>query len=935
MDTFVKKIVDYITEQQLDYKDLSIVVPSERMIAYIHAQLFEASGKPVLAPQIISIDRWVQKLVPFAVMDKTQLILELYDVFSQNPVNNNDMGFDKFLTWGQMLLSDFDEIDRYEVNPEQLFKNLRDVKDIEQWSFNSEELSQGQLQFMAFWDKLGPYYQALSKRLEEENILTKGKAYRYLAQHIKQIFGENQQSKLIFAGFNAMSASELSIFKQLHKLGRAHVLMDSDAYYFEDKIHEAGRFHRDLCTTLEVKTLPFIENRLMQKSLSIQLVECSQRTTQAQVIGTELLKLNQNELNQTLLLLADEGLLNSMVQNLPAQIKQANITVGLPLKQTALRSWVELLFNLQESIIRKGNAVIYHRDFTQLIHHPFVLGLLPDNDRKQLYTLENKLIAAKKFYFKRDNLSANETFTKIINALFTPWESNWNLALQQIQLLNELFDQQLRAEHELERAIIQRFSHSIVPFQNTLSKQKAPSMSLQTFKLLLNSQWATTTVAYYGNPIDGLQIMGLLETRGLDFKNIYVLGLNEGVMPPQNPINSLIPMDLRRYYGLPTPREKQGLFAHHFYRLLHGAENVFITYSSASETVGSTEPSRYIQQLELELAKENPAIQITKYYYASGNKERIEGKRVNKDQHIVDKLFSLFESGISYSFLNTFITCPLDFYYKYIVGLRDDEELEENVQSNTFGSIVHFVLEKLFADFYDKDTDRPTRLVTVNDLNQMKQQVVPLLEKGFSEQFSEDASTWKTGVNHLSFEVAKKLVLKYLDKEINQLTQNPDKALFILGLEKRLEHLVSFPLLTSNDEVSIKIKGFCDRIEQLDGKVRILDFKTGTASTSKLKLTDKFNVESIKNPDNKFLMQLMSYQYLYFQNKKVMPDVGIYSLINMKESPMFASFPDDWSSDELIQLYEKILHEILAEMVNTGMPFEHNKNSMYCKYCNN
>ena len=545
MEAFVNRIVGYMAEHALDHQHACIVVPSERMIAYLQRAFYEFYQRPILSPRIVTIDRWIQDLNPIPVLDKTSLLFELYEIFRKDPVEIGVDSFDSFMSWGQMLLSDFEEIDRYLIPADQLFKNLRDIREIENWSFNSEELSKGQIQFMAFWDKLKPYYFALEARLNEKSLTTKGKAYRYLANNIDRAFAEDKDTRFVFAGFNALSESEISIMKQLMIMGRASILMDSDQFYFNDSINEAGQFQRDLCRRLELKTLPFVINELGTKRMDIRVVECPQFTSQAQVVGSELKKLNSQQLNETLVLLADESLLSSILKHLPAEIEQANITVGLPLRQTSLRSWVDLIFRLQESFLRRGNSSIYYRDFIQFAHHPFILGVLSATEKKEIQEIEARIINHNWHFLDRKKLDLSDRLAELNKLIFEPWKNDWLKGIRVIQELNEKLDLWLEEKNELERAIVRRFAHATVVLQNIMTTN-APPMSIGSFRNLFNGNWSNETIAYFGNPLEGLQIMGLLETRGLDFKRIFVFGLNEGAMPPQNAINTVIPMDLRK-----------------------------------------------------------------------------------------------------------------------------------------------------------------------------------------------------------------------------------------------------------------------------------------------------------------------------------------------------------------------------------------------------
>ncbi|AEA43658.1 PD-(D/E)XK nuclease family protein [Fluviicola taffensis] len=949
MEPFVNRIINHIKEKELDFQNVCIVVPSERMISYLQRAIYQIYQKPVLSPKIITIDLWIQDLSPVPIIDKTSLLFELYEIFKDNPVELNVNSFDSFMTWGQILLSDFDEIDRYIVPADQLFKNLRDIREIENWSFNSEELSKGQLQFMAFWDKLKPYYFALEERLKTQSVTTKGKAYRHFSTNIDLAFKEDKDAQFIFAGFNALSKSEIEIMRQLSKLGRASILMDSDEFYFYNSIHEAGQFQRDLCRKLELKSLPFIENHLLTKQLDIRVVECPQFTAQAQVVGSELKKLTSQQLNETLVLLADESLLSSILKHLPAEIGHANITVGLPLRQTSLRSWVDLIFRLQESFLRRGNSSIYYRDFIQFAHHPFILGVLSTSEKKEIQNIESRIISNNWHFLDRKKLDLSERLSVLNQLIFEPWKNDWKKALQLIQQLNTQLDLWLDDANELERAIVRRFDQSNIALQNILAR-KYPEMSLASFRTLFNGNWSNETIAYFGNPLEGLQIMGLLETRGLDFKRVFVFGLNEGSMPPLNSINTIIPMDLRKYFELPTPREKQGLFAHHFYRLLHSAEEMLITYSSASEAVGSSEPSRYIQQIELELAQVNPNIRIQKSFYKAGNNEKIEIAEITKTPEVIDRIYEVLQNGISFSMLDKFMACPLDFYYRYVLRFGEENKVEEDIESNTLGTIIHAVLEDLFTPFVDKFDDSGRKIagkvMTEDDLTKMEKEVPLLVSKSFENHFSQDKNTWQTGTNHINFEVAKEMVVNVLRRDRAILSENPEKALFILGLEKKYETTIQFPEFARNNQpLEIRLSGICDRIDQFDGVHRIIDYKSGSVNAEKVELKKTKNQETYEEAilldkrkgksTQKHVLQLLIYCYLYFKETGIMTDkAGIFSFRSIKESPHFLKLPEDFKKEDIPEFFEKILVNTISEMLDKTSPFTHNVDSKYCAYCN-
>ena len=949
MKPFVDRIADLLEEHQLDFRHTTIIVPSQRMTAYLQAALFRKAGKPLLMPEIRTIDAWVQQLTPNPVIDPTIALFELFRIFQADPVEHEIPTFDAFLSWGQLLLNDFDEIDRYLVDPKQLFKNLRDVREIEQWSFNSENLSQGQQKFMAFWDKLGPYYYAFEERLNVLQCTTKGKAYRDLAAQIKRVFAKDPKRQFVFAGFNALSKAELAIFKQLSQMGRALVIMDSDQYYLNDAFHEAGQFQRTLLQELGVKTLPFVADELAHKSSAMELVACAQITGQANVIGTALNRLNPNELNDTLVLLADEQLLPSLLQHLPKSIGKANITLGLPLKQTSLRLWVDMLFRTQEGFERRGGSSIYFKDLIQLLHHPFVLAVAGESDKRQLQALESKMIQQNWHFVDLKQVHASGVLGEIFKRLFLPWKGDWRLALDQIQALNALFDEALTEKYTLEKSSIRVFSRSLVVLQNVLH-DSAPTMNLHTFRTVFNQHWSKENLAYFGNPMDGLQIMGLLETRGLDFKRIFVLGLNEGKMPPTNPIQTLIPMDLRSFYGLPTPRDKQGLFAHHFYRLLHTAEQVLVTYAMGTEGVGGSEPSRYLQQLELELARINPNFKLTKSFYTLDNKEVVGAREVLKTPEILNRLDQLLEEGLTFSKLNSFLECPLNFYYRYVLRIGEEEKMEEEIESSTLGTIIHEVLEELYKPYTTRTDEtgvqQRARQITPETYDQMLLQVPKLLDKAFGKHFSEDQRLWQTGTNHLNYVMSKETILRVLRKERQERLDNPEKALFVEELESKYDVQITVPVL--GKQKNVRLHGVIDRIDRVDGQWRVLDYKSGQLDTSKVSMvfsarskeftTEDLLVRLIRDrkgveSKGKYVLQLLIYSYLMEKQKGIIPEhVGIFSFISVSESP-FALTIDDQVSMSRSEMVEFILARILDEMYDTDEPFKHNAKSKYCQFC--
>lgn len=945
MPKFVDSLAEILLNSKVPLQDWVVVLPSERAKQYIQKALFEKINAPFLAPKIITINNWINAHSTKVVLDKTRLLLKLYQVHLKYPLEKGKAieleSFDEFLNWGTILLNDFDEIDRYLIDSKQLFKNLKDVKDIENWSFNSEELSENQKKYLEFWERLPFYYNELKLKLEQENCCFQGEVYKKISQEIELVFKENKNSNFLFAGFNALSLAEMSIFKQLYVLGRAQIVFDADEFYLNDKNHEAGQFIRKFESFLGVQELPCVQNSLAKNSKNIELISCSQATGQVKVVSTILAQKTEAELNETLILLADESLIIPLIQNIPKSVGKANITLGLPLKSSALVTWVDLIFAVQEGFQRYNRVTVYYKDLLTLWNHPFVHEILNDEERNKLYNKEIEIRRKNIIFQSPSKIAISDKLDKILRLIYSPWENSWEKALENIRILNQILYQEFQQndENKLDKAIIQKFDEVLVDFQNCVL-EGFPEMSLRSFKNLFQQEWTKENVAYYGNPIDGLQIMGLLETRLLDFKKIIVLGLNEGKMPPTNPIQTLIPMDLRRFFELPTPRDKQGLFAHHFYRLLHHCEDLVISYHNGSEGIGFSEKSRYISQLELELVKTNPNINLVKkdYTLIQEKLNTVSVKSIEKSSELIQKMDDLFASRTSVSMLKTYFDCPLDFYYKYLLKFGEEEKVEEELESSSLGSIIHEVLEDLYQEFnLDKNPSSAKNLME-KDIDEMLVTFKPKLHEAFKKQFNGEEDSFLKGKNYLSYTMAIELCKQFLKSEKKFLKENPTKLIYIKGLEQSLDTEIEIEVFGNLKK--IKLKGFIDRIDSIDGEIRIIDYKTGKVTSNQVNDPKPkfpgdelaFFVESCKK--TKHFFQLMTYIYLYYKNHQILPkESAIISFVNFRSNP-FVFGARDFSNQQIVEIYPKVLQKIMEEIYDASTKFEHiPKLFSYCDYC--
>jgi len=934
---FVEQIAHYIHSNELELEHLTIVLPSERLKKYIASSLFKEYGHAIVAPKMVTIDQWVKSYSPETVIDQTRALLRLFEIQLKNAKTIEDASFDEFFTWGTILLSDFNEIDRYLLDADQVFRNLADIKEIENWSFGEQELTESQKRFMEFWDRLPGYYKALNEELTKRESCYAGRAFNYLTKNIDHLFGD-KKAQYLFAGFNALSKAEIELIRQIDQLGRAHVLINADDWYYADKDHEAGRFLRDLSTALDGRNLDFVQDDLADKAMKIELISCAQKTGQAKVAATILETLTKEELDETALLLADESLIGAVIKNLPARIGKANITLGLPIRNTAVKTWVDLLFSIQENKSRFKTNAIYFNDLQSFWNHPFVLAVLDKEEKDLLLEAERTIIARNSIFVNVNNMQVGVKTAELLALITEPWNNIWLNGLKIIRSLSTQLYKGLQEEFAFEKAMLEAFDHSLVEFENILV-EGIPDMSLKSFRQLFNMHWGSRSIAYHGNPLDGLQIMGLLETRGLDFKRIICLGMNEGNLPPTNPMQTMIPMDLRRYLGLPSPREKQGLFAHHFYRLMHACEELYVTYSSADEMIGSNEPSRYLLQLEMELSRINPKVNIEKRIYSLESTSRESQREIPKTSEIIARMDELFAGSASASMLKKYLTCPLDFYFRYVMDFGEADTVEEEIETSTFGTFIHDTLEILYEPFarYNKEGElkspQPSN-ITSRDIDYMLKNFTVTLDQQFLVHFNNDRDAFTKGKNLLSYEMAKELTKRFLKSEKAFLEQQSEPV-FIEALEQ--SYNVEIEVEVHGSKKKVNLRGFIDRIDRVGDKVRIIDYKTGKVNDGDVALRvkdieDELIVETMGM--KKHVLQLVMYAYLYKQKHGVIPTSSIISFVSNANEP-FKLNTQKMELEEMIENFPSYIGLILEGVYNEDVPFSHNKDQFvsYCSYC--
>jgi CRISPR/Cas system-associated exonuclease Cas4 (RecB family) len=932
--------IDLWKKYQPELGAICIVLPNRRAALFLKEHLAAEAKQTIFSPEIYSTEDFIYKLSGLQIIDNTELLFELYSVYSETPGEETDT-FEAFSKWAPALIADFNEIDRYQADARQLFINLSSIREIENWSLNSKELTGFQQNYIRFWESLGVYYFKLRDKMQKENKAWQGLAYRFVSENILELAEKQDWKKICFAGFNALNASEEKIFTQLLRANKAELYWDSDEYYLNDPGQEAGKFLRRYKSEFseDENSFRWIGNNLRTGDKNIRIIGASKNITQAKLAGTLLteLRLQNESLRSTALVLADENLLFPILNSIPDEIGEINVTMGYPLRNTPMASLFHLLFQLHVNAEkfskgRKGEKRFYHTDITGLLRHPYLHQAFRESDLIPAlcrYILDNNIIFIGYRQIEKFCLAKFPDEWLKLAPLLISWKSidDSFKALDQLilQLRSTFITRQQGSTQKLhanvETELLFQFSMFLKRL-HSLCQTFGHVSELKTLQTLFAQLANNSTIPFYGEPLSGLQVMGMLETRTLDFENIVLLSANENILPSGKTQNSFIPFDLKKLFGLPQYNDKDAVFAYHFYRLIQRAKNIFLLYNTESDKFGDGEKSRYITQLVNELAKVNPAIRIEESLleldYQSEESEAVEVV-VNKDDAVMDKIRNLAERGFSPTLLNTFRKCPLKFYLHYIVGIRETEEVEEEIGADTMGTVIHEALELFYAPYTGKS-------VSAGDIKKMQEDLEEKVKIVFARYFPEEVIS--SGKNLLAFRVSLKFIRTFLNLEEETLRKGG--SLFITELEKEMKGYMEV------NGIPVNIKGKADRIDRTEKGIRIIDYKTGKAEDRELAVKDWNDLLTDYKLDKSF--QLLCYAWLYDAGRMSHEEPLLSGIITFRELSAglkTVSVPGkkDYLDKPALLGFETILNELIAELFRKESPFTQTREIKNCEFC--
>ncbi|MBU2650287.1 MAG: PD-(D/E)XK nuclease family protein, partial [Bacteroidetes bacterium] len=720
MNYFLEKTARYIIDNYPEkIGSLCIVLPNKRGSLYLRKYIRELLGKTSLTPSYLSISDLVQFLSGYTIIDPVQQLFFFYGVYKEVTQDEPD-DLETFMDWAPLVLSDFNDIDLYLADASEVFGYLSEARAIDLWNPGKTELTPLQLKYLRFYRSLDDLYKNLNKQLRNSGLAYEGMAYRRIAETIDTISRNLPWSKIIFAGFNAFSKSEEIITAYLQKNGLADMLWDTDEWYLNNEMQEAGYFIRKHLQHFQNKELLWNESLLKNLDRQINILGLPGNTAQAKMAGSiidEWIR-DGRDLNKSALILADEQLLLPVLNSLPESAGSFNVTMGYPFRFTPVftffDNWLKMLDNSEKYAVSKpdGNNLLYKNDLLNVLQHPYFpliskVSNIPD--------LIAAIIKSNNFFFRGFHLSTiasndpavqeflQEAVFKIPESITKLIVTIRNLCTQILDALNsDLNNGDRSANKAIDLEYIFHFTVMLAHIDEYWDIAGHDS-NLHTFRKVLQKMANRTAIPFFGEPLKGLQVMGFLETRTLDFDNIIILSMNEGIYPDSKPGNTFVSSDIRQIFGLPGNKEKTSIFAYHFYRLLQRAQNVTITYLTEPDLLGGGSKSRFLEQILLELkGNSNTHIRhsVTEFPIDGLNQETIIS--IEKSGIIIDQLHSLGEKGISPSALSTYIRCPLRFYYQYVLRIEDRIEGTESMDAALLGTLVHDTLYRLYYPLQGK-----------------------------------------------------------------------------------------------------------------------------------------------------------------------------------------------------------------------------------------
>lgn len=951
MESFLKLVAaDLYKHTKGNLAHTAVVFPNKRAGLFFNEYLAQESDSPIWSPAYVSISELFRSLSPWEVGDPVKLVCELYKIFRRETQSTETL--DDFYFWGEMLISDFDDADKNKVDTDKLFSNLQDLRNImDDYTFIDDEQEEAIRQFfqnfsierrtalkerfISLWNVLGNIYKGFRESLASQNIAYEGMMYRHVIEHLD--VDKLPYEKYVFVGFNVLNKVEHTLFTQLKDAGKAVFYWDYDEFYMKENrqavTHEAGEFIRR-----NLRDFPSPLSGELFKNLSkpkeVHYIASSTENAQARYLPQWIRNNLTTPEKETAVVLCNEALLQPVLHSLPAEVKHVNITMGFPLSQTPVYSFLIALLELHTHGFNFKSGRYTFQSVVTLLKHPYTRQLTG-----QAELLEKELTRNNRFYPLPGELGKDEFLTR----LFTPLSGNLNLCIRLSETLQQVASiyqantsgtEDTDAFNQLYRESLFKAYTTINRFR-TLIEEDELTVQSETFRRLLVKVLSTTNIPFHGEPAIGMQVMGVLETRNLDFRHLVLLSVNEGQLPKSGGDSSFIPYNLRKAFGMTTIEHKIAVYAYYFYRLLQRAERITLIYNTSSDGLNRGEWSRFMLQFLIEWP--HP---ITRQFLEAGQSPQGTSPiTVEKTPDVMRQMQSLFDvranpkAKFSPSALNYYLDCPLKFYYRYVAGLSAPDEVSAEIDSATFGSIFHYAAEHIY-----KDLTTHGKVINKEALETLLRNEVKLqdyVDTAFKKLFFNVPQNEKPEYNGVQL-INSAVIARYL----KQLLQNDLRYAPFTFIASEMEVDEPIDIQTPKGVIKSRIGGIIDRMDSKDGTLRIVDYKTGGDADTPP------HVESLFIPDKKrsnYVFQTFLYAAIMCRKQptmKIAPALlyihraatETYSpVIQMGEPRKPKEAVEDFSKYE--KEYRERLQGLLEEIFNPEKSFTQTEIIEKCTYC--
>lgn len=951
MESFLKLVAaDLYKHTEGNLAHTAVAFPNKRAGLFFNEYLAQESESPIWSPAYVSISELFRSLSPWEVGDPVKLVCELYKIFRRETQSTETL--DDFYFWGEMLISDFDDADKNKVDTDKLFSNLQDLRNImDDYTFIDDEQEEAIRQFfqnfsierrtalkerfISLWDVLGNIYKGFRESLASQNIAYEGMMYRHVIEHLD--VDKLPYEKYVFVGFNVLNKVEHTLFTQLKDAGKAVFYWDYDEFYMKENrqavTHEAGEFIRR-----NLRDFPSPLSGELFKNLSkpkeVHYIASSTENAQARYLPQWIRNNLTTPEKETAVVLCNEALLQPVLHSLPAEVKHVNITMGFPLSQTPVYSFLIALLELHTHGFNFKSGRYTFQSVVTLLKHPYTRQLTG-----QAELLEKELTRNNRFYPLPGELGKDEFLTR----LFTPLSGNLNLCIRLSETLQQVAGiyqantsgtEDTDAFNQLYRESLFKAYTTINRFR-TLIEEDELTVQSETFRRLLVKVLSATNIPFHGEPAIGMQVMGVLETRNLDFRHLVLLSVNEGQLPKSGGDSSFIPYNLRKAFGMTTIEHKIAVYAYYFYRLLQRAERITLMYNTSSDGLNRGEWSRFMLQFLIEWP--HP---ITRQFLEAGQSPQGTSPiTVEKTPDVMRRMQSLFDvranpkAKFSPSALNYYLDCPLKFYYRYVAGLSAPDEVSAEIDSATFGSIFHYAAEHIY-----KDLTTHGKVINKEALETLLRNEVKLqdyVDTAFKKLFFNVPQNEKPEYNGVQL-INSAVIARYL----KQLLQNDLRYAPFTFIASEMEVDEPIDIQTPKGVIKSRIGGIIDRMDSKDGTLRIVDYKTGGDADTPP------HVESLFIPDKKrsnYVFQTFLYAAIMCRKQptmKIAPALlyihraatETYSpVIQMGEPRKPKEAVEDFSKYE--KEYRERLQGLLEEIFNPEKSFAQTEIIEKCTYC--